>query len=105
MKRTDPQSAGDILREMMAEDDFLKLVREHDELRKLWETLPDPTFSRLSVEIQLSTDGLLVVICPSAVALNYVRLRRSMIEQHLAAFMTEYRIETLQIRLATHPSA
>ena len=99
MKRSEPQSAKEILREMSEEDDFLKLIKEHDELRELWETLPDNTFTRLSVEIQLSTDGELVVICPSAAALNYVRLRRTMIEQHLAPFTLAYGITTIRITL------
>lgn len=95
MKRSEPEKVSDLLKKLVEDNDLLKLAGAHDELRELWESLPDPTFSRLAVEVRLSTDGTLDLLCPSAVALNYVRLRRPLLEQHLAGFMAKHHISNL----------
>ena len=99
MKRSNPEPVSKLLKELLQDNALLKLAREHEELSALWDTLPDPTFGRMSVEIQLSTEGLLIVRCPSPMVLNYVRLKRPLLEEHLAPFMQKYGITTLDILL------
>ena len=99
MKRTEPEKVSSLLKDLIKENDLLKLAEAHEELGRLWETIPDDTFSKLSLELKLSTDGILEVLCPSGVALNYVRLRRPLLESHLSGFMLKHGISRLVFSL------
>ena len=99
MKRTEPEHVSDLLRDLVEQNDFFKLAGAHNELIELWDSFPDPTFARLSLEMQLSTDGKLTVLCPSSVSLNYLRLRRKEIENHLSSFMKKHDIKELILSL------
>lgn len=100
MKRSEPESVSELLKDLLEENSILRLAEVHEELHELWKAIPDPTFARLSVEVRLSTDGVLEVVCPSSVALNYVRLSRPLLESHLSHFISKHGIKKLIISLA-----
>ena len=99
MKRTEPEHVSDLLQGMLRDKPLLKLAQAHEELSALWQNLPDPTFARMSVDIRLSTDGLIQVRCPSPVVLNYVRLKRPLIEECLKDFMAKHSFTRLEFSL------
>ncbi len=99
MKRTEPEKVSRLLKGLIKDNDLLKLAEAHEELGRLWETIPDTTFANLSLELKLSTDGVLEILCPSSVALNYVRLRRPLLERHLSGFMQKHGISRLVFSL------
>lgn len=97
MRRYKTVKIGTLLDEKRKELGALRLVKQYRQLATLWEAIPDPTLQKLKVSHQITQDKVIQIICPSSVALAYVRQRRDIIESSLKEFMDSHQIESLEI--------
>lgn len=91
------EKVASILQKKRQEIGILKLVKQYKELNMLWEQIPDPTLQKLKTSVNITQNNIVQIICPSSVALTYVRQRRDIIESSLKDFMANHEMESLEI--------
>ncbi|MBR8703944.1 DciA family protein [Porphyromonas levii] len=97
MRHYKTEKIGSLLQKKRYELDVLKLVKQYKELSTAWANIPDPTLQKIKVNHQITQDNTLQIVCPSSVALTYVRQRRDIIESSLRGFMSAHLIKSLEI--------
>lgn len=97
MRRYYTESVGSLLKKMKKDMKILQMQDTQDELTRVWSTLSDPTLQRLNTTFRITPDGRLEIIASSAVAFNYLRRQRNLIERELADFMKSNAITEISI--------
>lgn len=97
MRHYKTDKIGILLQEKRKELGVLQLVKQYKELAVVWESIPDPTIQKLKVTHQITHERVIQIVCPSSVALTYIRQRRDIIESSLKEFMATHQIESLEI--------
>lgn len=90
---------GKLLEEKREELSLLRQINVYKALNVSWDKIPDPILHKLSINHCITMNGVLQIICPSSVALSYVRQRRSLIEQSLEEFIVKNNISSIEIRI------
>lgn len=94
-----PEKVSEVLREMKESSGLLQILEVHKQLKKVWQEIPDPTLKELDLVVSLDTNGILLIECPSSVALYYVRSRQEMIKSFLHEQMPKFPIQQVNITL------
>lgn len=94
-----PEKVSEILGEMKESSGLLQILEAHKQLKMVWKKIPDPTLKELDLVVSLDTKGVLLIECPSSVALYYVRSRQEMIKSFLHEQMPTIPIQQVNITL------
>ncbi|MDD7437841.1 MAG: hypothetical protein PUK66_03270 [Bacteroidales bacterium] len=97
MRHYKTKKIGVLLVEKRKELGTLELAGQYKELATLWGAIPDPTLQKLKVTHQITQERVIQIVCPSSVALTYVRQRRDIIESSLKEFMVAHQFVSLEI--------
>ncbi len=101
MKKYTSERVDTLLKKMGDEVPVLKVLKRHRAITDRWQAIPDEKLRRIDIKVSIDEDGVLTLLCPSSVLLNYVRSQRPLIEAHLQEFMEEGMMTELRISLST----
>ncbi len=101
MKKYTSERVDALLKKMGDEVPVLKVLKHHRAITDRWRVIPDEKLRRIDIKVSIDEDGVLTLLCPSSVLLNYVRSQRLLIEAHLQEVMAEGMITELRISLST----
>ncbi len=96
MQRKDPESIGDILRQMLIANGGYKRIKEI-RLTQEWDKIVGPMIARNTEEINLK-DGVLSVKFRSAIVRNEISMRRSSLQKLLNDTMHEQIVKEIVVR-------
>ncbi|MDO4695295.1 hypothetical protein [Porphyromonas sp.] len=100
MKRYTSEKVDSLLNKMDEELPVLKAIKRQKKLEEEWKKISDTTLKRLDIKASIDSEGVLRLLCPSTVSLDYVKRQRPLIEERLANFMEEWEISHIHIILA-----
>ena len=96
MQRKDPESIGDILRQMLIANGGYKRIKEI-RLTQEWDKIVGPMIARNTEEINLK-DGVLSVKFRSAIVRNEISMRRTSLQKLLNDTMHEQIVKEIVVR-------
>lgn len=96
MQRKDPESIGDILRQMLIANGGYKRIKEI-RLTQEWDKIVGPMIARNTEEINLK-DGVLSVKFRSAIVRNEISMRRSSLQKLLNDTMHEQIVKEIVVK-------
>lgn len=99
MRHYKTHSIGELIKKGKSEMEVFKTLDRYKELKEVWEMIPDKILQKLHVDLIITSDNILQIICFSPVVLSYVTQRRKLIEKHMATFVQQYTIAKIEIRL------
>ena len=99
MKRYTSERVDALLKKMDDELPVLKAIKRQKALEEVWTNIPDKTLRQLEIKATISSDGILTLMCTSAVSLNYLKRQRRLIEKVLSEFMVEWDIAQIRMTL------
>lgn len=99
MKRYTSERVDALLKKMDDELPVLKAIKRQKVLEEAWASIPDKTLRQLEIKATIDSEGVLTLLCTSAVALNYVKRQRRLIEKLLSDFMNEWEITQIRMTL------
>ena len=99
MKRYTSERVDALLKKMDDELPVLKAIKRQKALEEVWANIPDKTLRQLEIKATISSDGILTLMCTSAVSLNYLKRQRRLIEKVLSEFMVEWDIAQIRMTL------
>ncbi|SPY34668.1 Uncharacterised protein [Porphyromonas cangingivalis] len=99
MKRYTSERVDALLNKMDDELPVLKAIKRQKALEEAWTKIPDKTLRQLEIKATIDSDGVLILMCTSAVALDYVKRQRRFIEKFLFDFMLEWGLSQIRMTL------
>jgi predicted nucleic acid-binding Zn ribbon protein len=96
MQRKDPESIGDILRQMLIANGGYKRIKEI-RLTQEWDKIVGPMIARNTEEINLK-DGVLSVKFRSAIVRNEISMRRTSLQKLLNDTMHEQIVKEIVVK-------
>lgn len=99
MKRYTSERVDALLKKMDDELPVLKAIKRQKALEEMWANIPDKTLRQLEIKATIEENGVLTLMCTSAVSLNYVKRQSKLIEKFLSEFMNEWEISQIRMTL------
>ena len=96
MQRKEPESIGDVLRQLLVANGGYKRIKEI-RLTQEWDKIVGPMIARNTEEINLK-DGILSVKFRSAIVRNEISMRRSSLQKLLNDTMKEQIVKEIVVR-------
>ncbi|MBP5682418.1 MAG: DUF721 domain-containing protein [Bacteroidales bacterium] len=96
MQRKEPESIGDVLRQLLVANGGYKRIKEI-RLTQEWDKIVGPMIARNTEEINLK-DGILSVKFRSAIVRNEISMRRSSLQKLLNDTMHEQIVKEIVVR-------
>ncbi|MBO7462879.1 MAG: DUF721 domain-containing protein [Bacteroidales bacterium] len=96
MQRKEPESIGDVLRQLLVANGGYKRIKEI-RLTQEWDKIVGPMIARNTEEINLK-DGILSVKFRSAIVRNEISMRRSSLQKLLNDTMKEQIVKEIVVK-------
>lgn len=105
MRRYTSDHISIILKEKCDELELYNMAKMHQQLKEQWKHIPDPRLRTIAIDFFITKERKLIIECPSSVLLNYVRRQSPLISNHLATFVSEFEITSIEITLGDKSSS